>query len=348
MTGRAVRQLRALVGPADPVRDAPPLTNARHRDQLLRTILSQQPLPGRTWVRRRRVIVAATAAAMTAAVGVGVAIVVIGGSSPPAYAATPPPLAFDRAAGRVPAAERLHQLAATAERTPDTGSTNRSIEHLYIAGWSLYSLVDGRRTNSAVVPVQQQSWRRADDSGRIEQRYAAPIFASDAHRAAWWEEGSPGADTGWRTVDYPPGLFPGRWRGRPPADAAALAAWLRHGAPGAADGSAGLTAVADLLRERVLTGAERAVVLRFLAQIPGLAAAGDVVDRAGRAGEAFTLRSDSSGLPTDYTVIVDPDDGRVLAFEQMLTTSAGRLNVRVPAVVGYQTYLTAEQVRAVG
>ena len=65
---------------------------------------------------------------------------------------------------------------------------------------------------------------------------------------------------------------------------------------------------------------------------------GKTTDRAGREGIAVSLESDFGGLPTRYTLIIDPDDGKILAWEEMLTTTAGALNVPIPSVIGYTTY----------
>jgi hypothetical protein len=86
----------------------------------------------------------------------------------------------------------------------------------------------------------------------------------------------------------------------------------------------------------------RAAMLRYLAATATLAVEGEVTDRAGRPGLAFSLDSAYGGLPAHYTVVIDPQTGHVLDFEQMLTTDAGKLNVAVPAVISYDVYLSAQ------
>ncbi|MGK5672170.1 hypothetical protein ACSNOB_04910 [Micromonospora sp. URMC 106] len=100
--------------------------------------------------------------------------------------------------------------------------------------------------------------------------------------------------------------------------------------------------VAELAGVRLLNPAQRAAALRLLADLPGITAAGTVTDRAGRPGEAFAILSDAHGLPAQYTVIVDVATGALLGYEQMLTTAAGKLNVTIPAVISYRSYLAAE------
>jgi hypothetical protein len=101
-------------------------------------------------------------------------------------------------------------------------------------------------------------------------------------------------------------------------------------------------AVEDLNRDRVLEPAVRSAILRLLAQLRILRYDGTVADRAGRAGQAFSLDSDYSGLPTRYTVIFSADTGELIADEQVLTSTAGKLNVAIPAVIGYTLYLEAD------
>ncbi|MER5704080.1 hypothetical protein ABT023_19365 [Micromonospora sp. NPDC002296] len=100
--------------------------------------------------------------------------------------------------------------------------------------------------------------------------------------------------------------------------------------------------VAELAGVRLLNPAQRAAVLRLLADLPGITVTGTVTDRAGRAGEAFSITSSAHGLPAQYTVIVDPRSGALWGYEEVLTTTAGKLNVTIPAVISYRSYLIAE------
>ena len=47
------------------------------------------------------------------------------------------------------------------------------------------------------------------------------------------------------------------------------------------------------------------------------------------------------GLPERRTLIVDPDDGRILGSETLLTETAGRLNDSLPSVIHYTTFRSA-------
>jgi hypothetical protein len=80
---------------------------------------------------------------------------------------------------------------------------------------------------------------------------------------------------------------------------------------------------------------------RMLAQQPDLTFAGEVTDRAGRSGQAIAFDFDLS-LPKRWMLVISPETGRLLAFEEILTTDAGKLNIQIPAVIGYEVFLTQE------
>ena len=73
----------------------------------------------------------------------------------------------------------------------------------------------------------------------------------------------------------------------------------------------------------------------MLAGVPGVVDRGRAADRGGRLGVAFTVddNGQSYGLPQRDVLIVDPVNGEVLEYDQVLTQSAGSLNVDIPAVL---------------
>jgi hypothetical protein len=56
------------------------------------------------------------------------------------------------------------------------------------------------------------------------------------------------------------------------------------------------------------------------------------------------VESDYSGLPTRYTAIIDPDTGALFGEDEELTSCAGKLNVTIPCVIAYTTFLSARYV----
>jgi hypothetical protein len=97
-------------------------------------------------------------------------------------------------------------------------------------------------------------------------------------------------------------------------------------------------AVTDLWREQAPAPVLQAAILRALADQPGLVNQGTVIDRAGQPGVAISVDSDYSGLPTRYTLIFDDSTGMLRDYEEMLTTTAGKLNVPVPSVISYTVW----------
>jgi hypothetical protein len=324
------RDVRLLLGPADPT-DGRPLTAAPDRRADLDRILAT-PQPRQARPVGRRLMAVAAAVVLLALVGLQIAP-----QPRPAYAATPEPLRFTTGDG--PARELLTGIAQKAATAPEPARTG-DYEHLVIQSWSLWTQVDGERVTSAVIPSRIESWRGPDDSGRRAIAFEEPRFTSTSREWLWRAQHLFGDGLDPAAEDYPAGRFPAMWADQPPA--ADLDAWLHVAHPKANGPYETIVAVTDLARERLLTPATRAATLRIVAQLPGLTYDGTVTDRAGRAGAAFSLTTDASGLPTRYTLVVDAATGSLLGYEQMLTTDAGRLDVRVPAVIGYETYLTAD------
>lgn len=63
-----------------------------------------------------------------------------------------------------------------------------------------------------------------------------------------------------------------------------------------------------------------------------------MTDRAGRPVECFAIDSTLTGLPQRQVVMFSPKTGALLASEEILTTHAGNLGVRIPAVISYRLY----------
>ncbi|WP_307833782.1 hypothetical protein [Actinoplanes derwentensis] len=87
-----------------------------------------------------------------------------------------------------------------------------------------------------------------------------------------------------------------------------------------------------------------AAVLTVLSSHTALAYAGTGADRVGRKGAAFALGSTAAGGHTTYMLLIDPDTGWFLAYEQILTAGPTALDVELPAVLSYRTYLQAESI----
>jgi hypothetical protein len=331
---RTTRDVRELLGPLDPAAPGT-ITSAADRNEDLRHILAST----RGARPNRRVWIAAAAGAVAMA---GVAtVLVVHRPAPPqdGYRATPVLLSYQ--SSDEPAAAVLNVLAdrvAGLSEPPIAGK----YQHIVLSDWSLHTRIDDRTVSSAVVPERIETWRAPDGSGRKISAFQPPVFRSDADRERWLDQGSPGEEEDPSRDSYGPGKFPVMWPDPAPASGAALKPWLRIGHPATNGPVETLVAIEDLVREQVLSPAQRAAVLRVLAGVEGLKYDGTVTDRAGRPGIGFSVESDYSGLPARYAVIFSPATGALLAFEEQLTRTAGKLNVPVPSVIGYTTILTSD------
>nr|WP_144298838.1 hypothetical protein [Streptomyces sp. TLI_235] len=312
------RSVRKLMGPADPAAGVVSgVEEAEHRlERILRADAAppaSRPTPARAAFRLRLAVAAVALAAVVSG-----AVVAWPGGTPAAVAATPPPLAYHLAAdeGRLGAAAELEKIASRAEALPDGPGGERS--HLRWRQWALWTRTDSGGSFSKVVPEEFDLVR--SPGGATLKRFLL--------------DGGPGSATE-QTAEA-------TMRGAVPETADGLRAWLRIRTPGIDEPLGAAQAVHDLVTQRVLTPRQRAAVLRLLAGLPGMTVTGEVIDRAGRPGIAFSADSAAGGLPTRYTFIVDPQSGQLLGQEQTLTKSAGKLNVPVPSVIEYDAYLVSQ------
>ncbi|MFC5643018.1 hypothetical protein ACFPZF_16835 [Kitasatospora cinereorecta] len=255
-------------------------------------------------------------AAVVAAVLVSGAVYAWPGGTPAARAATPPPLIYHLPANSSadPATE-LEAIARRVETLPTDGGGGST--HLRWREWALWTRTDSGGTSSKVVP-EEFDLLRTSTTATLKR------FLVDQ---------GPGSATQQPAVTT--------LQDKTPASPDGLRTWLQATTPGVTGPAGAAEAVHDLVTQRVLTPEQRAALLRLLAALPGLTTSGDVIDRAGRAGLAFSADSAASGLPTRYTFIIDHASGQLLGQETALTETAGKLNVAIPSVIGYDAYLDA-------
>jgi hypothetical protein len=312
--------------PAGPT--APVALDERARTDLDRILGGHQGTTHLSGGRRHRRPSRLTAARVAAVLLIGLlgtaAVVLKGGGGDPATAATPPPLHYEKPATDVDATVLLHEIAARAEQRPDRTGKGR-YSYTERKGWYLSTTVDGEQVTSEVVPQFRRAWTASDGSGRLVDEWT---FADGDTKYSDRTEGP-----GKLAVPRPSGSLS--------TDPAQLAAQLSVGHPVSNGPAERLVAITDLHQHTPVPPRLEAAVLRYLADTPGLVVSGDVTDRAGRRGVAFSLESAYSGLPTRYTLIVDPDTGDLLGREDMLTVTAGKLRVPVPSVISYTVFLDA-------
>ncbi|MFD4175180.1 CU044_5270 family protein [Streptomyces anulatus] len=303
----ADRLLRLL----DPARVADPAVSEEEAEMLRMRIITSERHLSRPHPRRRLLVwvSAVTVTVVVAVAGVGL---VGGPAQDSAYAATPAPLELEDAQG-VPAAETLQQLARAAQMGPTPGSGR--VKHFRYETWSLFTRIDGGRVTSEVVPQSYETWKQPDGSTRQVQ-----------------------TSNGTSTTDG----FPSTDKPDPPGAPTpeSMKQWVLSQGDGTGAG-AFLNRLNERSLDTVLTPQQSAGILRALASFDGVEYHGGVQDRSGRAGMAFSVDSDFGGLPKKQTAIFDPDTGKLLAYEEMLTEDAGELNVRIPSVTEYTTHLSS-------
>ncbi|MEV0796879.1 CU044_5270 family protein [Kribbella sp. NPDC050281] len=284
-------------------------------------------------VRRRAVLVGAAGAVAVA--GAGVVVVDPFGSGGVAMAATPPLLDAELAQGR-PGKAALLALAATAaaDKTLPGDAGSHTVR---MQAWNLSTAVDSKeRVTSAIIPEDVSLTWNSDLSGRLVVRTGQPYSPDPAsHKDSVGKPGRVKGDQSW-----PPGRYQPMYRYPLPSDPARLLAVLKIGHDIDANGPGQLAgAVTDLYREATPAPAVRAAVLKILADHSNAVSLGAMTDRSGRKGRAFAVDSSYGGLPNRHVLIFDPRTGRLWADETVLTKTAGRLNVRIPAVISYNLYL---------
>lgn len=332
----------ALVRAADPF----PRTSGRFADQPLddrarselRTAISSHALRPRVGPRWARPVALAAVVVLVALLAAGVSSRF---TAPPALAsaATPPLLDFELGAGSDPAGalEQIEAAAAAAGDAPRSPGTTSWSE------WALSTRIDGDQVTSAIIPLAVDQSHRPDGSGSSTVTTEAPSFPTKEYRQAWEATGEPGREgTVIKSERFGPGQFTSMFPDPPPTDDSALHNYLRVGHPIDDIGTAELfVAIADLRREWALSPAQRAAVVRQVAAAPDVIVLGATKDRLGRTGTAFAVDSDQPGLPTRHILVLG-STGKVLSWEEVLTTRAGRLNVPIPSVISYTAWKTPE------
>lgn len=211
----------------------------------------------------------------------------------------------------------LVQLGERALAATDPPSAGR-YAYLHQRSWTPDSR-PASMTEPYVVTDEQLWWAEDNSSGR---RVTTPDAQSD----------HPGA----RVVqDFVPGELTNPVE--PPAeDPVILAGQLATSGKGASPPAIVVRAVAETYRYRVLRPAQRAAILRVLADTEGLKNEGPQLDRDGRAGIAISVESDNGA--TRDVLIFASDAGFLLSYERATVPPAGS-KTQAPQVTTLRLYL---------
>jgi hypothetical protein len=320
------QRTQALLGPADPARDAgvPParLSAVDLIAQAEAGTAAGQPRP-----TRRLVLVAAGAVAVTAAGG-AVAYPLLHRGTGGERATVPPragtdlglvvPVAYQINTGAPPAGNYLRQLAASLTDAPVDQHTGKyAYRHMKAWGGAVMTSPEGY-VRSYVEDVQ--TWRAADGSGLQRTRQFAAQYPDEASRRYWQKVAPSEGGTGSHDLNLPPDS---NYDPPPPVRPAAMARYLR------ADGGTAdvLGNIAHVYEKYAVLRPVRAAILAVLAEQKGLLWRGKVTDRAGRPGVAVTF-DDSAAHQEQVLLVFDPHTGELIANELL---GVGKLRREVNA-----------------
>jgi hypothetical protein len=344
--------IRCLMAPVDPV--SPQTFSGAVRDPQARATLQRilsspsaaASAPGGHLSRRRALAVAGGAVAAASIVGIAR---MIPADQPAARVPTVAMLSYHQVKGESPmsghlppARSTLLKLAEAAERQPDTTRpANARYSYLQLNEWHLNVAVSGGHASTAVVPTVTELWIpiSAAESVRRVERPGTPIVIGygSEQTAGTAASGTPTSDE-----ELPPDtVLTSRSPEELPLDTADLRrALLRTGrVPGDVPEVDQLVqAVINLHSERIVPPRLSAALWRMLADQTHLRSLGDTTDRAGRVGQAIALDT-TRGLPKRLVLVIDLETGRLNSSEEILTKDAGKLNVTIPAVIGYKLFL---------
>lgn len=249
-------------------------------------------------------------------------------ASSAALAATPKPLHYMAGTSGESARDVLAGLATAAAHQPRSAAPSGRYAYIEMAGWGLATQVRGDRTSSTITSGFSESWLAPNGSGWLVSR---KLLNSDTPLRGI--QSSPVV----AHMELPAGMPLLRLS----TDPAILARQLATGHPAENGPAERFIALTDLAGREPIPFPVEAVILRDLADIPGLMNSGTVIDRAGRSGVAVSLDSAYSGALTRYTLIFAPRTGRLLGQEQTLIGDSKGLNVRPGSVISYTTFLAA-------
>lgn len=304
------------------------------RSAKTRRPMSRRPRRRRTW---RSVALAAASAAAAAVLVVSD----LGGTGEEVvHAATPPMLDGALESGE-PAGPVLRRLADAAD---DSGASVATESRVRTENWELAVSVTGegeqQSVTSAVVPTLRERTRNDDGSLHVREVRGEPQFPGEEYRRAWNEAGH--ADpSGTVLVDrtLPAGDVASQYPADLATDPEVLRTQLLSAHPDPAEpGTALFRAVRDVHGERPVTPDTRGAELSVLAAESDVTYLGVTTDRADREAVAVATDGTGTGLPRRHVLLLAPEDGRVLGYEEILTGDTGALDVQAPAVVAYTVF----------
>ncbi|MGP4045891.1 CU044_5270 family protein [Streptomyces sp. 2A115] len=199
-------------------------------------------------------------------------------------------------------------------------------------------MTDGPDTERPVTLPEERIVRWHEDDSHTEL-----VVATDPRHPGKPVITDPGGDP--RTVDdghvlsrqtYPPSWSDAPPQARPPHDAKRLYAYLEElDRISVMDTPQLLDATKQLLDNWTLGARESAALARILAEAKGLTPVGEVTDRLGRRGQAYTYQQTAARR----MLILDPATGTVLGLETTFTEDQPEYAVKAGDVMEYNAWM---------
>lgn len=263
---------------------------------------------------------AASAALVVALVIAGVNLIRPG----KAVAATPPMPTIT--ATSQDAASTLRELQKRAAAQPDRSAASE----IATQWWALGSDVDanGKITASSVDPMRRVATLGAHGVTRYTD-YAIQPYDAAGRPVADPTAPSPGTQLDVVTVDADQQFFPEPPPTKPGAFGVYFTDHLPLNSPSATVRA--FTGINALLAERILSPAQQAAFLGYLASLPDIHLLGTSTDRLGRAVLVFAAPTNGDD---QSLLMLSPDTGRINATE-VIYRGTDRTDIPSPAVIEY-------------
>ncbi|MEU1282493.1 CU044_5270 family protein [Streptomyces sp. NPDC005805] len=271
-------------------------------------------------------------AASAAVIATVSALLLADSGSAPAVAA-PAPLEVRADSARLPLdrlAERAH--AAAGDGTP------RLLQGTHVRTWSL-GMAEGK---PPVTHAEERLVRRQPDGGRIE--LVVPTDPRDTGAPALRDDGGTprpvdgGADV--TEVTHPPSWTDAPPGATPPNRPDRLRAYLTEAVHDEELTTPELLDAVAVFLDHWTPGArESAALARVLADAEGLRPAGQVTDRLGRPGQAYTYEGGDAPPGVRRMLIMDPGSGTVLGLETTFTADQPAYGAEAGDVMEYRAWM---------
>lgn len=262
---------------------------------------------------RRWFLGGATAAVAAAVIGTMVVPSLLGSST---AVATPALLTYTPVPGAPTASDALQDLARLAAAQPrpaGTGPYNYVSTHTWSLSTSMTTA--GEVFDSRIAETQREQWLAEDGSGRIEA-------VQDGQRTPYSGSFAGVEPLSFLTTDDPAQLADTLLREHPDLGAGE---WLFF--------------VRTVWTTQTVEPDVQAALMQVLSR-QTLELAGQVTDRAGRPGVAFSAQARIDDGPlAQYILIFDPGTGMLMDSERVALEKAGDIQVTIPATTEYIIWL---------